>query len=171
MYNMGVSLNSYKKYLKQIIKETIAEMFDSTAIKTSFNFIDREDYIETEEFKDYKDNTIKVLFYKLKNNICELDYSVNGSSFTNPDLEYTIKDYSILLNTIAKAVDQFLIEYKPLGLVIEGADYSGKLISNPKSLGQKNRIYDYFISQLEDNPNYKTDKSKSGIINLIRRDN
>jgi hypothetical protein len=166
---MGASLNSYKKYLKQLIKETIDEMFDSTAIKTSFNFIDGEDYIETEEFKDHKNNNIKILFYKLKNNIYELDYSVNDSSFTNPDLEYNIKDYSILLNTIAKAVDQFLIEYNPLGLIMEGVDYSGKLISNPKTLGQKSRIYDYFISQIKDNPNYMVDKSKSGIINLIRK--
>ena len=99
----------------------------------------------------------------------ELDYSINGSSFTNPDLDYTIKDYSILLNTVAKAIDQFLLKYNPLGLIIEGADYSGKLISNPKSLGQKNRIYSYFITQIKDNPNYIVDKTKSGTINLIRK--
>jgi hypothetical protein len=166
---MGASLNSYKKYLKQIIKETISEIYNSNPIKTSFNFTDKGDYIETEEFKDYKDNNIKILFYKLKNNIYELDYSVNGSSFTNKDLEYNVKDYSILLNTVAKAVDQFLVEYKPLALTMEGADYSGKLISNPKALGQKNRIYDYFILQLKDNTDYKIDKSKSGIVNLVRK--
>ena len=169
MYNMGASLNSYKKYLKQIIKETIDEMFDSNPIKTIFNFIDKEDYIETEIFKDHKDNNIKILFYKLKNDMYELDYSINGSSFTNPDLDYTIKDYSILLNTVAKAIDQFLLKYNPLGLIIEGADYSGKLISNPKSLGQKNRIYNYFITQIKDNLNYIVDKTKSGTINLIRK--
>lgn len=166
---MGASLNSYKKYLKQIIKETLFEIYDSKPIKIYFNLEDKGDYIETEEFKDHKDHIIKIFFYKLKNNIYELDYSLNGSSFTNPDLDYTIKDYSILLSTVAKAVDQFLIEYKPLGLVIEGADYSGKLISNPKTLGQKNRIYDYFISQIGDNPNYMVDKSKSKIINLVKK--
>jgi hypothetical protein len=166
---MGASLNSYKKYLKQIVKETIDEMFDSNPIKTIFNFIDKDDYIETEIFKDHKDNNVKILFYKLRNDMYELDYSINGSSFTNPDLDYTIKDYSILLSTVAKAVDQFLLKYNPLGLIIEGADYSGKLISNPKSLGQKNRIYNYFISQIQDNPNYIVDKTKSGTINLIRK--
>jgi hypothetical protein len=166
---MGASLNSYRIYLKRVLKETISEIFDSQPIMSSFNFTKEGDDITTDKFKDYKGNNVQILFYKIKENIYELDFTVNGNSFNNDDINYTVKDYSILLNTVAKAVSQFLTAYNPQIVFMDGYDSERKKITKPYADGQKNRLYNYFISQLEPNDNYKVDKTKFGTINLARK--
>ena len=132
---MGASLKSYKNY----IKEVLTEIFDSQPLKTSFEFNDYGDNISTEDFDDDQENRIRVIFHKMKHGYYELDFTVNYSSFTNTDLEYSIKEYSVLLNTVAQAVNQFLNEYKPFGLKMSGTENEAKIFKNIKFIGQKNR--------------------------------
>ena len=166
---MGASLNSYRIYLKRVLEETISEIFDSQPIMSSFNFTGDGDDIVTNKFKDHKGNSIQILLHKIKEDKYELDFTVNGNSFDNLNVEYTVKDYSILLNTVAKAVSQFLVEYNPKTVFMDGYDSERKKLTKSDSDGQKNRLYNYFVSQLEPNDNYGVDKTKFGTINLVRK--
>jgi len=162
---MGASLKSYKNY----IKEVLTEIFDSQPLKTSFEFNDYGDNISTEDFDDNQENRIRVIFHKMKHGYYELDFTVNYSSFTNTDLEYSIKEYSVLLNTVAQAVNQFLNEYKPFGLKMSGTENEAKIFKNIKFIGQKNRLYNYFISKLDDREDYMVERTPNGEINITKK--
>jgi hypothetical protein len=170
---MGVSFSLYKESLKKIILETVDEVLNGKPFQTTFTFSDEGTQIQTEKFKDPKGNLVQVLFYKKTNNCYELDYTVNGFSTANPDLAYSIVEYSNLLNTVAAAVTQFLNQYEPYGLTIEGLDDTVKVQKYEKHVGQKNRLYNYFISKIEDSSKYGAGKPKgsaeNGTIELIKK--
>jgi hypothetical protein len=167
---MGISLQTYKtQALKRLITETLYEVLDSEAFKTSFNLTLSDEGYTTEIFEDGEGNLIRVIFHSLGKEMYELDFTLNGSSFSNPDINYTIKQYSSLLYTVANAVSQFLQEIKPKGLKIDGEDSFAKILKriNPKS--QKNLIYDYFLSKIRNDTGYKIERLEGGNFNLIRK--
>ena len=167
---MGISLQTYKtQALKRLVKEVLYEIFDSTPLQTTFTISSSEEGYSTENFKDEKDNLIRVIFHSSGKEMYELDFTVNGNSFSNPELEYTPKQYSKLLHTVAKAVSQFLYQINPKGLQIDGADSFSKILKRKEADGQKNFIYDYFISKIENDKDYKIDRLAGGNFNLIKK--
>lgn len=163
---MAAKLNTVKKtLLVNIIKEiTLQEIFDSKPFKTVFKLQPGfEATYETESFKDPQGNTIDIFFIESGEDTFEVDFQVNGNSFKASGVEYTIKDYTSLLSTIAAAVTQFLEKYEPYGVTFRGADDFESVSKNPNKKGQKDRIYDFFITQLGDNENYKLGRYPDGI--------
>jgi hypothetical protein len=74
-----------------------------------------------------------------------------------------------LLSTIAEATSQFLGLYSPIGLLIKGNNILRKIDKNPSTKDQKDRIYSFFISQIEDKGKYMVDKSNPEGIALMRK--
>lgn len=165
---MGQSFKTYKN--KLLLEDLFNEIFETSPFKLNFEFTLYSEGIKT-EFEDLKSNKIKIYFYYLNNDLYELDFTVKGTSFQSPDVNYSLKDYTSLLSTVAQATSQFLKEYKPLGLKIEGTNIFSKIERNPKFKGQKNRIYKYFISKIEDKGDYGVDKENehSNVISLMRK--
>jgi hypothetical protein len=167
---MGSSLKTYKSQaLKRIIKEVIYEVFDSSPLQTTFTITPSEDGYSTENFEDEEGNLIRVIFHDIGNEMYELDFTVNGNSFVNPDINYNVKQYSKLLHTVAKATSQFLQQIEPKGLQIDGADSFTKILKRKEADGQKNFIYDYFISKIDNDHDYKIDRLQRGNFNLIKK--
>ena len=167
---MGISLQTYKtQAINKIIKEVFYEIFDSIPLQNTFVISPSHEGYSTENLKDEKGNLIKVIFHSIGNEMYELDFTVNGNSFSNSDINYTVKQYSKLLHTVAKAVSQFLHQINPKGLQIDGADSFSKILRKEKAAGQKNFIYDYFISKIENDQDYKIERLAGGNFNLIRK--
>lgn len=167
---MGISLSTYKtQALKRIINEVLYEVFETEPFKTAFIITPSDEGYSTETFKDNKGNLIKVIFHNLGKEMYELDFTVNGNSFSNPDINYTVKQYSSLLSTVAKAVSQFLEQIQPQGLQIDGADSFSKILKRSNIKGQKNFIYDYFLLKIENDIEYKIERLEGGNFNLIKK--
>lgn len=171
---MGLSFKIHKRLIKEELKpnllELVDEIFDSNSFRSEFTFAGNlGDDIDINSFQDPKDNVVSIYFYHDGNNIYTLDYSINGDSYQAKGVGYTLKDYTQLLATIAEAVSQFLQKYHPVGLQIKGTDIVGKVISRASTEGQKDRIYKFFISQIEDKGNYMVDKSVKDGIALMRK--
>lgn len=163
---MAGKLNTVKNtLLTSILKEiTLSEIFDSSPFKTSFKIRPGfEAAYETESFKDSQGNTVDILFLESGEDMYEVDFQINGSSFKASGVEYGLKDYTSLIATVAAAVTQFLDKYKPYGVIFRGADDFASVSKNPNKKGQKDRIYDYFITQVGDNENYKLGRYPDGI--------
>jgi hypothetical protein len=171
---MGLSFKIYKRLIKEELKpnllELVDEVFDSKSFRSEFTFAGNlGDDIDVNSFQDPKDNVVSIYFYHDGNNVYTLDYSINGDSYQAKGVEYTLKDYAQLLATIAEVVSQFLQKYNPVGLQIKGTDIVGKVINRPSAKNQKDRIYKFFISQIEDKENYMVDKSVKDGIALMRK--
>ena len=163
---MAGKLNTVKSMLLvNLLKEiTLDEIFDSKPFKTSFKIGPGfEAHYEVESFKDPQGNTVDIYFTESGEDIFEIDFQLNGNSFKASDVSYTLKDYTSLLSTIALAVTQFLEKYEPYGITFRGADDFRSVSKNPNKKGQKDRIYDFFITQLGDNRNYKIGRYPDGI--------
>jgi hypothetical protein len=163
---MAGKLNSTKRVLlTSILKEiTLQEIFDSKPFKTSFNIKPGfEATYQTEVFKDPQGNNIEIFFVESGEDVYEVDFQVNGNSFKAANVNYSLKDYTSLLSTIAAGVSQFLYKYQPYGVIFRGADDFTSVSKNPNKRGQKDRIYDFFITQLGDNENYKLGRYPDGI--------
>jgi len=167
---MGISLSTYKKQaLERLIKEAVNEIFDSTPFKLNFDIQKSEEGYSTEVFQDPLSNNIRVIFHSMSPEYYELDFTFNGNSFDSPEVGYSLKQYSELLNTVAAATSQFLEQIKPKGIKFEGVEAFEKVFTKPTKLGQKNRIYDQFISQLKNDTEYSIDRQRDGSFNLIRK--
>lgn len=171
---MGLSFKIYKRLIKEELKpnllELVDEVFDSNSFKSEFTFTGNlGDDIDVNSFQDPKDNIVSIYFYHDGNSVYTLDYCINGDSYQAKGVEYTLKDYAQLLATVAEAVSQFLQKYNPVGLQIKGTDIVGKVIDRPSAKNQKDRIYKFFISQIEDQGNYMVDKSVRDGIALMRK--
>ncbi len=163
---MAGKLNTIKNtLLANILKEiTLSELFDSRPFKTSFKISPGfEAAYETESFKDLQGNTVDIFFLESGEDTYEVDFQINGNSFKASEVEYSLGDYASLLATVAAAVTQFLDKYEPYGVVFRGADDFASVSKNPNKKGQKDRIYNYFITQLRDNENYKLGRYPDGI--------
>lgn len=150
--------------------EVIEEVFTSQPFRTVFHFSGKlgED-VAVSDFKDPNGNNIDIYFYHDGNSIYSLDFSVNGDSYRAKDNNYSVRDYTTLLSTVAEATSQFLQKFHPLGLQIKGTNVVSKLISRPSTEGQKDRIYNFFVAQIEDKGNYMVDKSVKDGIALMRK--
>ena len=171
---MGLSFEIYKRLLKEEIKpnllEVVDEIFDSNPFKSKFTFAGNlGDDISVNSFQDLKDNIVSIYFYHDGNKVYTLDYSINGDSYQAKGVEYTLKDYAQLLTTIAVVVSQFLQKHNPVGLQIKGTDIVRKVINRPSAKNQKDRIYKFFISQIEDEGNYMVDKTVRDGIALMKK--
>lgn len=169
---MGLSFKHLKiGLLKEVVLSgTLDEIFDSKPFTTTFEFEgELGSFIETAPFRDPKGYKINIYFYHEGNNVYTLDFSINGDSYKAPGVIYSFKEYTILLATVAEAVTQFLQKYKPTGLQIKGTNVAKKVIKRTSAEGQKDRIYNFFISQIEDKGEYMVDKSNSDGIILMRK--
>lgn len=170
---MGITLELYKQKIRELIKEVIEkenlkELFDSPPFKTNFDFKENSSEIYVDTFLDPQKNKIKIYFHKMSNNVYMLDFTVNGHSGKAPGINYSLKQYTILLSTIGKALSQFLLKYKPSALKIDGEDTIEKELKGKK--GQKINIYNIFINTIDDNPDYMvSDRKPDGSFNLSRK--
>lgn len=169
---MGRSLTAFSNIVKQELKESkLNEIFDSKPFKTSFVLKDTPDWVETEKFQDRKGNTIKVYFHKLGRDFYEVDFSFNEYTEKDPGTTLSFIEYSELLATVAAAITQFLKEYEPKAVDIDGADEKMKIFNKPEAENQKNRIYLAFVSGIKDENRYYyiSRGAKSGTLALVRR--
>jgi hypothetical protein len=149
---------------KILLEEDLKELFDSQPFKTSFKIEPgyTAEY-ETQPFQDEQGNQIVVGFISDGPGVFEIDFQINGNSFKDINVNYTITEYSKLLATVAQAVSQFIEEYKPYGILLTGVDDFSKIQKKPSTEGQKDRVYDYFISKMKEHPNYKVGRYPNGI--------
>jgi len=169
---MGLSFNIYRQQLLEVVSiyDTLDEIFDTKPFKTEFSFSkDNTGSVEVAPFRDLKYNEIAIFFYHEGNDLYTLDFTVNQSSFKATNTKYTLVDYSTLLSTVAQVTSQFLEKYSPLGLRITGTNVWNKIKYNSQAEGQKNRIYTFFLSQVDDKGEYMVDKSVQGTIALMRK--
>ena len=170
---MKLRNHNYKDSLRQTIKEEIQkqlflqEIFDSSPFKTEFTFFDSGHEIKCESFKDNQGNNIQIIFHKLNSEFYEIDFTVNGSSYENTDINYSIKEYTSLISTVFKCIEQFINEYSPKGLHIEGEDSLTKQDIGKK--GQKNTIYKYALQNIDVPPNYVLLTNESGGVQILKK--
>jgi hypothetical protein len=165
---MGQSLKHFKR--STLLTEIFKEIFDSQPFKTGFTFQPSEySTLEVPRFQDHLGNIIRIFFTDVGNDLYEVEFSVNGNSFQSKNLDYSVKDYSQLLSTIAQGISEFLKEYEPRGILIQGTDIFQKIQKNAKTIGQKDRLYLYFISKIEDQGLYMIDKTNSEGIALVKK--
>jgi hypothetical protein len=167
---MGISLNTYKEQaLQRLIKEAMNEIFDSAPFKADFNIERSQEGYSTERFEDPAGNTIRIIFHSISGEYFELDFTFNGSSFGRFETNYSIKQYSQLLKTVAAAVSQFLKEVRPKAIKFEGVEAFKKIALRTSKEGQKSRVYDQFITQLKNDTEYSIDRQEDGAFNLIKK--
>jgi hypothetical protein len=165
--------HNYKNSLRQTVKEEIQkqlflqEIFDSSPFKTEFVFFDSEYGIKSESFKDNQGNNIQVIFHKLSSGFYEIDFTVNGNSYENSNIVYSLKEYTSLISTVFKCIEQFINEYSPKGLHIEGEDSLTKQDIGKK--GQKNTIYKYALQNIDVPPNYVLLTNESGGVQILKK--
>ena len=159
---------NYKQILREIIYEeilkhpTLNEIFDSPPFKTEFIFNDNK----CKAFTDGKGNVIQVIFHKMVNGYYEVDFTVNGNSYENTDVNYSFKDYTSLISTVFKCMEQFIKEFSPQGLYIEGEDSFTKQDKGKK--GQKNIIYKYALKQITLPTDYKMLTNEYGGVQILK---
>lgn len=164
---------NYRDVLKQIIEEEVLkysnllEIFDSSPFQSHFRFLKYEYGVKSETFKDNQGNTIQVIFHKMNNENYEVDFTVNGSSYENLNIVYSVKDYSSLIQTVFKCIEQFIEEYDPEGLGIEGEDSLTKIDVGKK--GQKNSIYKYALKNINIPPNYVLLTNENGGVQILKK--
>jgi hypothetical protein len=152
---MGLTLNGFVANSKIKLVELLQELYDTEAFQNKFMFNPGQIYsVETEPFLDSYKNKIQVGFIEDGNSSYEVDFTVNGYSGKAPNVKYSVKDTAQLLKTVAKVIDQFLVDYKPGQVKFTGTDSFKKIINNPLKKGQKNKNFQYLISQLSPNSNY-----------------
>jgi len=170
---MKLRNHNYKNSLKQTIKEEIQnqfflqEIFDSSPFKTEFTFFNSGYEIKCGVFKDNQGNNIQVIFYRLNDGFYEIDFTVNGSCYENTDIGSSIKEYTSLISTIFKCIEQFINEYSPQGVKIEGGDSFTK--QGKGKQGQKNAIYKYALQDIDVPPNYILLTDESGGVEILKK--
>lgn len=169
---MGISFNTYKKSkIQELIREQLyAEIFDTSAMNVDLTpKRSRHGHYGVQAFEDESGNEITINFWHIGNGVFDLDFSVNGDSYGNYRISYSLKEYTKLLATVAKSVDIFLDQVHPVGLAMDGVDSPRLVSKKAEKEGQKNRIYSYFISMMQDRDDYKLEKTANGGFNLIRK--
>ena len=162
---MSRDLNSHIKFIiKEIIKDNLTEIFDTPPFKSTFNFVEEEGLVYVPEFEDPQGNTIKIFFWEQPQDAYVVDFTLNGSSFGNKNIEYSLKEYTSLIRTIYEAVNSFLDKHQPYALEIGGADSFKKI----RKMDQKNSIYKYATKFLKPHSSYKILFKNNGDLNLIK---
>jgi hypothetical protein len=169
---MSIRLN---KELKQIIKEEIFnEILNSPPLVTTFKWDENPEDMGLHDysivpFKDTKGNLIQIEFEYKGDETYEALFRVNSNLFSNSDIKYSVLEYARLLSTVALAVNFFLEDVKPDVLNVFGADNPGLVINKSSKEGQKNRIYSYYFSKIENNSNYKMEKTPNDGFKFIKK--
>jgi hypothetical protein len=169
---MSIQLN---KELKQIVKEEIFnEILNSPPLVTTFRWDDNPEEMGLHDysiipFKDTKGNVIQIEFEYKGDEIYDLLFRVNGFLFSNSGVKYSVIEYARLLSTVALAVNFFLEDVKPDVLNVFGADNPGLVVNKSEKEGQKNRIYSYYFSKIENNSNYSMEKTPDGGFKFIKK--
>jgi hypothetical protein len=164
---------NYKQVLIQIIKEEVQkfpflqEIFDSSPFKKEFEFVDSLDDIRCKPFQDNQQNLIQVIFHKMRRECYEVDFMVNDRSLSNENINYSIKEYTSLISTIFKCIEQFIKEISPQALNIEGEDSFFKQEKGKK--GQKNAIYKYALKGLSFPSNYTILTNEDGTSQILKK--
>ena len=164
---------NYKNVLRTIIREEIEkhhqlrEIFNSPPFKTDFHFSNSEYEIKCDPFEDNQGNKIQVIFHKMRRECYEVDFTVNGSSMGNPGINYSIIEYTPLILTVFKCVEQFIKEYSPQALNIDGEDSFFKQEQGKE--GQKNAIYKYALKKTEIPYNYTLLTNDNGGTQIIKK--
>ena len=165
---MARNLSDHIKYVvREILKENLTEIFETPPFKTNFNFKEEEGLLYVPDFKDPKGNNIKIYFWEYPNTSYMVDFTLNGNSFGNEDIEYTLKEYTSLIRTIYEAITSFLEKYQPRALDIGGADSFDSI----RKEGQKSAIYKYSTKFLKPHPQYRVLFKDNGDLNLIKNNN
>jgi hypothetical protein len=167
---MGTSIGVQKHRIKRLINEVLGlnELFETPPFKTSFDFVEDGGSIESRPFNDPKNNIVKVYFHNLGNDSFEVDFTLNGSSYSNSNITYPIPEYTTLVKTVYACINQFLVDYTPNAIKVEGADTFEKIAKGKK--GQKNSIYRYSIDFLDPNNNYYINTNyDNGDFELIKK--
>ena len=164
---------NYKQTLKQIIKEEIQkfpflqEIFDSSPFKIEFEFINSDGDIRCKSFQDNQQNSIQVIFHKMRRECYEVDFTVNGRSLSNENINYSIKEYTSLISTVFKCIEQFIKDFSPQALNIEGDDSFFK--QEKGKMGQKNAIYKYALKGLSLPLNYTILTNEDGTSQILKK--
>jgi hypothetical protein len=141
---MGRSYNNWKQNLNEQEQKLLEIGQLVQPYISNFNWNEHGNTIQT-EFKDDKDNLIEVMFHKFKQDAAgfEAEFIVNKNSIEA--FKTNIKHFFKIISTVIYATNDFIKEYKPTQLFIEGEDKKGKE-------GQKNKIWlQYFKVNIEGN--------------------
>jgi hypothetical protein len=164
---------NYKQVLREIIIEEISkyshlqEIFDSQPFKTQFEFIDLDNSIRCKSFNDPQTNSIQVIFHKMRRECYEVDFMVNGNSYENLDIDYSLSEYTSLISTIFKCIEQFISEFSPAGLDVGGLESNKKIEAGRK--GQKNAIYKYALQSIDIPSNYSLLTNADGGVQILKK--
>jgi hypothetical protein len=169
---MSTQLN---KELKQIVKEEIFnEILNSPPLVTTFRWDEDPEEMGLHDysivpFKDTKGNVIQIEFEYKGDETYDALFRVNSNLFSNSNIKYSVLEYARLLSTVALAVNFFLEDVKPDVLNVFGADAPGLTVNKSEKEGQKNRIYTYYFSKIENNSNYRMEKTSDGGFKFIKK--
>lgn len=123
---------------------------------SNFNWIEEGNTIKT-EFKDDKNNLIKILFHRFKqgSNGFEVEFTVNDSSVEA--FKTNLKHFFKIISTIVQTINEFIKKYNPSQLFIEGEDKKDKI-------GQKNNIWLQYVKVNLDAEGYVVGNYKNGFM-------
>lgn len=167
---MAHTFNTYRNSIKQLVREVLQELYDTPPIKTNFIINkDSDGNYTTEEFADRLGNKIEVVFSQDEPDVWLIDFRVNGNSVKSKEQssEYTLKDFTALIQTVAKATQQFLNQQQPLGVKVEGFDAFYKILDGKKD--QKVNLYHYFATQLSKDIPYRVGQVHDGSFMLQKK--
>jgi hypothetical protein len=122
---MAQSYLNYKQNLTESEQKLLEIGQLVSPYQTSFDFEDRNDMVKT-VFKDDQGNIIDVRFHRFKegSNSFEVEFTVNG--FSGEAFKTNTKHFFKIVSTVVQAINQFIEEYQPSQLWIEGFDKPGK---------------------------------------------
>lgn len=100
----------------------------------------------------------------MNNGFFEIDFTVNGSSYENIGIDYSLKEYTSLILTVFKCIEQFIEEYSPQGVKIEGEDSFTK-----QEKGQKNTIYKYALQNIDTPADYVLLTDENGGVEILKK--
>jgi hypothetical protein len=164
------SFNTYRNLVKTLVKEVLQEIYETPPFKTDFNISkDSDGNYTTEEFLDRLGNKIEIVFSQDEPEVWLIDFRVNGNSVKNKEQEseYTLKDFTSLIQTVAKATQQFIDQEQPLGIKVEGFDAFYKIAKGVQD--QKVNLYHYFATQLSKHIPYRVGQVHDGSFMLQKK--
>lgn len=157
---MAVSLKTYKLNLNESQKKLQEIGQRLIPFQKEFEFTQGLQGIQS-EFDDPQNNKIKVIFYEIKSSCFEIDFEVNGTSFGD-DVKMEVKQFFLIISTVVECVNNFIQEFDPNQLKIQGSDKTGKE-------GQKDKIWmEYIKVNIKDN-NYIFGIESDGSFGLQKK--
>jgi hypothetical protein len=131
---MAQSYLNYKQNLTESEQKLLEIGQLVSPYQSSFDFENRNAMMIRTDFRDDQGNNIEIRFHKFKHrsNSFEVEFMVNG--FSAEAFKTSTKHFFKIVSTVVQAINQFIEEYQPSQLWIEGYDKQGKV-------GQKDAIW------------------------------